>query len=65
MDDTGYAAALGTDAFQRTQYASLNVVFRPWKPFLVGAEGLWGYRQALGGASGDAWRGQFNLQYTF
>jgi DcaP outer membrane protein len=65
MDTVPYAAALGTAGFRRSQYASLNVVYQPFHHFLVGVEGLWGYNQTVTGASGQAWRGQMNLQYTF
>ncbi len=65
MDTQPYAAALGTGGFRRSQYASLNLVYQPWTHFLVGVEGLWGYNQTVSGASGQAWRGQTNLQFTF
>jgi hypothetical protein len=65
MDTLPYATALGPGGFRRTQYASLNLVYQPWKHLLVGVEGLWGYNQTVSGASGQAWRGQMNLQFTF
>jgi hypothetical protein len=65
MDTVPYAASLGSAAFQRSQYASLNLVVHPWKGLLVGVEGLWGYNRTVSGASGQAWRGQLNVQYTF
>jgi hypothetical protein len=65
MDTAPYAVSLGPSAFQRSQYVSLNLVVHPWKGLLVGAEGLWGYNRTTSGASGQAWRGQLNLQYTF
>jgi DcaP outer membrane protein len=65
MDTIPYATALGSAGFRRSQYASLNVVCRPFHHLLVGVEGLWGYNQTVTGASGQAWRGQMNLQYTF
>ncbi|HXW95945.1 MAG TPA: hypothetical protein VEI47_00060 [Gemmatimonadales bacterium] len=65
LDTPPYEATLGSAAFQRSQYASLNLVVWPFKYLLVGAEGLWGYNHAVGGASGQAWRGQLNVQYTF
>lgn len=65
LDDASTITSLGTTALRWTQYASLNLVFRPWKPFLLGVEGLWGNRAALDGARGDAWRGQLDVQYSF
>jgi DcaP outer membrane protein len=65
MDTLPYATSLGTGAFRRSQYASLNLVYQPWTHLLVGVEGLWGYNQTVSGASGQAWRGQMNLQFTF
>jgi DcaP outer membrane protein len=65
MDTIPYAAALGSAGFRRSQYASLNLVFKPGPHLLLGVEGLWGYNQTVTGASGQAWRGQTNIQYTF
>jgi hypothetical protein len=65
MDTIPYAESLGPSGFRRSQYASLNLVYQPWKHLLVGVEGLWGYNQTVTGASGQAWRGQMNLQFTF
>ena len=65
MDTAPYAASVGSSGFHRSQYASLNLVFRPSKPLLLGVEGLWGYHQTVSGASGHAWRGQMNFQFTF
>ncbi len=65
MDTVPYAASVGSAGFRRSQYASLNLVFTPSKRFLLGVEGLWGYNQTVTGASGQAWRGQTNFQFTF
>jgi hypothetical protein len=65
MDTVPYAASIGASGYRRSQYASLNVVYTPWQHLLVGIEGLWGYNQTVTGASGQAWRGQMNLQFTF
>jgi len=65
MDTMPYAASLGSASFRRSQYASLNLVYRPGPHLLLGVEGLWGYNQTVTGASGQAWRGQMNIQYTF
>jgi len=65
MSDTTYQASLGAGAFHQTQYASLNVVYHPWPKLLVGIEGLYGFHKTVSEASGDAWRGQMTVQYTF
>jgi hypothetical protein len=65
MDTIPYAASIGSAGFRRSQYASLNLVYQPWRHLLVGVEGLWGYNQTVTGVSGQAWRGQLNLQFTF
>jgi hypothetical protein len=65
MDDTSYLASLGPNGFQRSQYASLNLIFQPYRWLMVGTEGLWGYNRTITGASGQAWREQFNAQFTF
>jgi hypothetical protein len=65
MDTVPYAASVGTTGFRRSQYASLNLVYQPWKHLLVGVEGLWGYHQTVTGATGQAWRSQMNLQFAF
>ena len=65
MDTAPYEATLGPTAFQRSQYASLNVIFRPFKLLLVGVEGLWGFNHQVRGPSGQAWRGQLNVQFNF
>ena len=65
MDTAPYEATLGPTAFQRSQYASLNLIFRPFKLLLVGVEGLWGFNHQVRGPSGQAWRGQLNVQFTF
>ena len=65
IDSVPYQASIGSAGFQRSQYASLNVVFRPFKHLLVGVEGLWGYNRNVSGASGQAWRGQLNVQFSF
>jgi hypothetical protein len=65
VDSAPYEASIGSTGFQRSQYASLNLIYRPFHHLLVGAEALWGYNHAVGGASGQAWRGQINLQFTY
>ena len=64
-DTSAVSTSLGPNGYSRAQYASLNVVYRPWKPLLIGIEGLWGYQRVVSGGSGDLWRMQTNLQFTF
>lgn len=65
LDSIPEAASLGATAFRRSQYASLNLVYQPWRHLILGVEGLWGYNQTVTGPSGQAWRGQMNLQFPF
>ncbi len=65
VDDAAEVASLGSSGFQRSQYASINLVYRPYRWLMLGVEGLWGYDRAINGASGQAWRGQANAQFTF
>ncbi len=65
MNDSSYQASLGSTGFQQTQYASLNLAWRPWSRLLVGVEGLYGFRKAVDASTGDAWRGQTNVQFNF
>jgi hypothetical protein len=65
LNDTGYAASLGTTALQRSQYASANVLWTPSRRFFIGLEGLYGYNRVISSAAGEAWRVMLNAQYTF
>jgi len=65
IDTAPFEATLGETAFDSSQYASLNLVFRPIRQLLVGVEGLWGFNHQVRGPSGQAWRGQLNVQFTF
>jgi hypothetical protein len=65
MNDSSYQAALGAGGFRRSAYASLNLAYRPWTNFLFGLEGLYGIHKLVNGASGEAWREQGTIQYTF
>lgn len=65
VDDAGCQASLGAAGFRQSRYASLNLEFRPWAKLLTGIEGLYGLRESVGGAAGDAWRGQVTAQYAF
>ena len=53
------------DAFQSGQYASVNLLWRPVKNIMMGAEGLWGRRTNNDGQSGKDTRIQFSVQYKY
>ena len=53
------------DAFQSGQYASVNILWRPAKNVMMGAEGLWGRRTNNDGQSGKDTRIQFSVQYKY
>ena len=52
-------------AFHKGQYASLNLLYTPAKNIMMGGEVLWGKRTDNNGASGDDWRFQFSVKYSF
>jgi DcaP outer membrane protein len=52
-------------AFQSGQYASVNLLWRPAKNIMMGAEGLWGRLTQNSGQSGKDTRIQFSVQYKF
>jgi len=52
-------------AFESGQYASVNLLWRPVKNIMMGAEGLWGRRTNNDGQSGKDSRIQFSVQYKF
>jgi hypothetical protein len=52
------------NAYHRTYYASLNLVYQLFKRLSFGLEGLYGYKQVKSHASGQAWRGQFTIMYS-
>ena len=60
-NETGQAGS----AFKSGQYASVNVLWRPVKNIMMGAEGLWGRRTNYDGQSGKDTRIQFSVQYKF
>jgi hypothetical protein len=53
------------DAFNRAEYASINLLWTPDKRILVGSELLWGNRKDFNGAKGDDTRIQFTAKYSF
>ena len=52
-------------AFHSGKYASVNLLWRPAKNVMTGAEYLWGQRQDYDGKSGNDSRLQFSVQYKF
>jgi hypothetical protein len=52
-------------AFKSGQYASVNLLYRPAKNIMMGAEGLWGRRTNYDGQDGKDQRIQFSVQYKF
>jgi len=53
-----------TDAFKQGQYASVNFLVNFWH-FVAGPEFLWGRRNDVGGASGNDFRLQISLRFSF
>jgi hypothetical protein len=54
-----------SSAFKTGEYASVNVLYTPAKPIMMGVEYLWGRREDKNGASGDDNRVQFSFKYSF
>jgi hypothetical protein len=52
-------------AFQKGEYASVNLLYYPLENLLVGGELLWGERTNNDDASDDAVRFQFTVKYNF
>lgn len=53
----------GPDAYHRTHYASLNLVWQIRKRLSLGVEGLYGSKEVESGDRGNAYRVQFGLLY--
>ena len=54
----------GPDAYHRTYYGSVNVVWQLRKRLSIGFEGLYGRKEAQSGEWGDVFRGQVGLVYS-
>jgi hypothetical protein len=54
----------GPDAYRRTYYGSLNLVWQARKKLSVGLEGLYGRKEVQSGEFGDVWRVQLGLVYS-
>jgi hypothetical protein len=53
----------GPDAYDKTHYLSLNLVYQIRKKLSIGLEGLYGVNRVQDGDNGDAWRVQVGLVY--
>ncbi|HFF6190954.1 TPA: DcaP family trimeric outer membrane transporter [Stenotrophomonas maltophilia] len=62
MDD---ADALANDAFRRSRYGALNLIWSPAPSWTMGMELLYGQQQLQDGRSADTLRLQGSLQYSF
>lgn len=54
----------GPNAYHQTHYASLNLMWQPYKMMTMGVEGLYGYKEVQSGAAGADWRIQFGVAYS-
>ena len=63
--DVDNRAAQPPDSFDKTQYASANLVWMPTERWLFGVEALWGKRVDKDGADGTDFRTQFTTRFTF
>jgi hypothetical protein len=52
-------------SFKIGQYASVNLLWYPWKSTMFGVEYLYGQREDKDGRSGDDHRIQFSFKYSF
>lgn len=52
------------DSYHRTHYGSLNLVWQVRKRLSIGFEGLYGEKEELSGAKGDAFRFQLGVLYS-
>jgi len=55
----------GAEAFQKGEYASINLLYSPAKPIMMGVEYLWGQRTDNDGDTGEDNRIQFSMKYSF
>lgn len=61
--DLSNELSMGPDAYHRTDYASLNLVYQYHKKMSFGWEVLWGQKTQQDLLSGDVWRLQFGIAY--
>ena len=62
VDNERYQAG---DAFHKGEYASINLLYTPSTPIMMGVEYLWGQRTDNDGDTGDDNRLQFSMKYSF
>ena len=62
MDNTNFQDPA---AFQKGEYASVNLLYYPAENLMIGGELLWGQRTNNDGAAGDDVRFQFTVKYNF
>ncbi len=63
--DVDNRAAQPSDSFDKTQYASANLIWIPTERWLFGVEALWGKRVDKDGADGTDFRTQFTTRFSF
>ncbi len=63
--DVDNRAAQPPDSFDKSQYASANLVWMPTERWLFGIEGLWGKRVDKDGEDGTDFRTQFTTRFIF
>jgi hypothetical protein len=63
--DVANQGSQGPNAYDQTHYASLNIIWQIRKHLSVGLEGLYGRKEVQSGATGDVWRAQLGLVYSF
>jgi hypothetical protein len=62
VDNTGLQEPT---AYQKGEYASVNLLYTPVKNFMIGGEFLWGQRIDHDGNAGDDVRFQISVKYDF
>jgi hypothetical protein len=63
--DLDTLAAQAPTAIERSQSASVNLVWHPYHRFVAGVEYLWGERRDISGQDGEAHRIQFSFKFLF
>jgi hypothetical protein len=54
----------GPTAYHQTHYASLNLMWQPFKLLTLGMEGLYGHKEVQSGDTGADWRIQCGVVYS-
>ena len=58
-------SSMPVEALESTTYASVNIVWNPFKQITLGVEYLWGRRENINGASGTSNRLLFSSRFDF